>query len=43
VIDEQDRIRPHVNFFVGGVLARDLHHPIRSGDEVFILGSLSGG
>jgi len=43
VIDEQDRIRPHMNFFVGGVLARDLHHPIRPGDEVFILGSLSGG
>jgi len=43
VIDEQERIRPHMNFFVGGVLARDLRHPIRPGDEVFILGSLSGG
>ena len=43
VIDEQERIRPHMNFFVGGVLARDLCHPIRPGDEVFILGSLSGG
>ena len=43
VIDEQDRIRAHMNFFVGGVLARDLRHPVRPGDEVFILGSLSGG
>ncbi len=43
VIDEQDRIRAHMNFFVGGVLARDLSYPIRPGDEVFILGALSGG
>jgi molybdopterin converting factor small subunit len=43
VIDEQDRIRPHMNFFVAGVLVRDLRHPIRPDDEVHILGSLSGG
>lgn len=43
VIDEQGRIRPHMNFFVGGLLARDLDHPIRPGDEVHILGALSGG
>ena len=43
VIDEQDRIRPHMNVFVGGVLARDLRHPIRPGEEVHILGALSGG
>jgi molybdopterin converting factor small subunit len=43
VIDEQDRIRTHMNFFVGGVLARDLGQRIRPGDEVFILGALSGG
>jgi hypothetical protein len=43
VIDEQDRIRAHMNFFVGGLLARDLGHPIRPGEEVFILGALSGG
>lgn len=43
LVDEQDRIRPHMNFFVGGVLARDLRQPIRPGEEVFILGSLSGG
>ena len=43
VIDEQDRIRPHMNFFVGGELTRDLHHPIPPGREVHIMGSLSGG
>lgn len=43
VIDEQGRIRPHMNFFVGGLLARDLDHPLRPGEEVYILGALSGG
>jgi len=43
VIDEQDRTRPHMNFFVGGELTRDLQHPVRRGDEVHILGALSGG
>jgi molybdopterin converting factor small subunit len=43
VIDEQDRIRPHMNFFVGQELARDLRHPIGPGETVHILGALSGG
>jgi sulfur-carrier protein len=43
VIDEQGRIRPHMNFFVGGMLVRDLDHSLQPGDEVHILGSLSGG
>lgn len=43
VIDEQDRIRPHMNFFVGAELVRDLAHPIAPGDAVHILGALSGG
>jgi molybdopterin converting factor small subunit len=43
VIDEQDRIRRHMNFFVGGKLVRDLTHPIADGAEVHILGALSGG
>jgi sulfur-carrier protein len=43
VIDEQDRIRPHMNFFVGSELARDLRHPIGAGERVHILGALSGG
>jgi molybdopterin converting factor small subunit len=43
VIDEQDRIRPHMNFFVGGERVRDLAHPVAPGEEVHILGALSGG
>ncbi len=43
VIDEQDRVRPHVNLFVGRHLARDLTHPIDPTDTVHILASLSGG
>jgi len=43
VIDEQDRIRPHMNFFVGQELTRDLRHPIGPGETVHILGALSGG
>ena len=43
VIDEQDRIRPHINFFVGQTLVRDLAQTIGPGDDVHILGALSGG
>ena len=43
VIDEQDRIRPHMNFFVGNELARDLQYLIGAGERVHILGALSGG
>lgn len=43
VIDEQDRIRQHMNFFVGDRLVRDLEHPIPAGEDVHILGALSGG
>ncbi len=43
VIDEQDRIRKHMKFFVGGELASDLSREIAPGTEVHILGALSGG
>ncbi len=43
VIDEQDRIRPHINVFVNRTLVRDLGCPISSADDVLILGALSGG
>jgi len=43
VIDEQNRIRPHISIFVRRVLVRDLRCPLSPGDEVFILGALSGG
>jgi molybdopterin converting factor small subunit len=43
VIDEQQRIRPHVNIFLGEENVRDLTTPVASGNEIFIVGALSGG
>ncbi len=43
IVDEQDRIRPHIKFFVGGRLARDIGHPVGPDDTVKIVGALSGG
>jgi len=43
VIDEQDRVRPHMRLFVGGEAARDMAAPIADGDELLIFGALSGG
>ncbi len=43
VIDEQDHIRPHINVFVRRSLVRDLGCQLSPGDDVFILGALSGG
>ena len=43
VIDEQDRIRPHMKLFVGEEPAESLAQPIRPGQDVHILQALSGG
>jgi len=43
MIDEQDRMRPHVRFFVNGAQTFDLSRPLRSTDEVLIVQALSGG
>jgi molybdopterin converting factor small subunit len=43
IIDEQDRIRPHINIFVGGEKVDSLAAPIEPSQEVFIMGALSGG
>jgi len=43
IVDEQDRIRPHIKFFVGGKLASVIAHPIGPGDDVHIICALSGG
>jgi molybdopterin synthase sulfur carrier subunit len=43
VVDEQDRLRPHVRFFVNGEQVRDLSYPLASSDEVQIVQALSGG
>jgi molybdopterin converting factor small subunit len=43
MIDEQDRMRPHVAFFVGGVKTRSLAERLDGADEVVIMQALSGG
>jgi len=43
VIDEQDRMRPHMRFFVNGEQVFDLSRSLRPADEVQIVQALSGG
>ena len=43
LVDEQDRLRRHVRLFVNGSDARDLAIPLGDGDEIYIVGALSGG
>ncbi len=43
MIDEQDRLRPHVRLFVNGEQARDLATAVGPRDEVQIVQALSGG
>jgi len=43
VVDEQDRMRGHMRFFVNGEQVFDLAHALRPTDEVFLLQALSGG
>lgn len=43
VVDEQDRLRPHVRFFVNGRQAFDLSQPLAATDDVAIVQALSGG
>jgi len=43
MIDEQDRMRPHIRFFVNGEQTFDLGHPLRPADSVQIVQALSGG
>lgn len=43
IIDEQERMRPHMRFFVNRESVFDLSRPLRDGDEVAIVQALSGG
>ncbi|MBW2243751.1 MAG: MoaD/ThiS family protein [Deltaproteobacteria bacterium] len=43
VVDERDRLRPHVRVFVNRERVRSLEQPLREGDQVQILQALSGG
>ncbi len=43
MIDEQDRIRPHIKMFIAGRLANDLSARVAPSEEVMIVAALSGG
>lgn len=43
VIDEQDRMRAHMRFFINGEQVFDLARPLQPTDEVQIVQALSGG
>jgi molybdopterin converting factor small subunit len=43
IIDEQDRVRPHIQLFVAGRRARELAQAVAPADEVHIIAALSGG
>jgi molybdopterin converting factor small subunit len=43
MIDEQNRIRAHIRFFVNGTQARELAQELRPSDELVIVQALSGG
>jgi molybdopterin synthase sulfur carrier subunit len=43
MIDEQQRMRRHIRFFVNGAQTFDLATPLAPNDEVFIVQALSGG
>ena len=43
IVDEQDRIRPHIRLVVREEFAHTLAHPLESGDEIQIICALSGG
>jgi len=43
MVDEQDRMRPHVRFFVNGEQVFELSRSLTPTDEVQIVQALSGG
>jgi len=43
MIDEQEKIRPHIRIFVNGEQVRDLLQTLNAKDEVVIVQALSGG
>jgi len=43
MIDEQNRIRPHLRLFVNAAQARDLSAAVGAGDTVHVICALSGG
>jgi len=43
IVDEQDRLRPHVRISVNSEIVSDLEMPLRNDDQVAIIMAFSGG
>jgi sulfur-carrier protein len=43
MVDEQNRIRPHIRLYVNTSEVTALSQPVRSGDTVHVICALSGG
>lgn len=43
MINEQEKMRPHIRFFINGEQTFDMAHPLRPTDSVQIVQALSGG
>ena len=43
MIDEQERIRPHIKLFVNGAQQRALDVAVQHDDEIIVIAALSGG
>jgi molybdopterin synthase sulfur carrier subunit len=43
MVDEQNRIRPHIRLYVNTSEVTRLSEPVRSGDTVHVICALSGG
>ena len=43
MIDEQDRIRPHIRLFVNTAAVESLDMPVQQGDTLHLICALSGG
>jgi molybdopterin synthase sulfur carrier subunit len=43
MVDEQDRVRPHIRVFVNGEQVFDLQRALQPSDAVHIVQALSGG
>ena len=43
IVDEQDRMRPHMRFFINSVQVFDLELGLKATDDIQIVQALSGG
>jgi molybdopterin converting factor small subunit len=43
LVDEQERIRPTILFYLNRQIVRDLSAPVHPSDEIHIVAALSGG